>query len=423
MLARWLHRSSSNECRSKTSSSSLPAGGCATNPRARAVSSARVSVCQRRPDADGDFAMRKTWSIMRRDLLKLGRNPLTIVTSVLLPIIYLVIFGNSFQGVLKHLPVVIVSQDHGPYAIRVMEQMQALAAGPKTIAIVYDSDAGAALQDVRDGVYKAALIIPPGFSHDIAEGRIGELGLFTDNVDPISASTLTGVFSQATAAIRAGYVTAREPKLNRIDLRPNNLFTTVDYDRSLIPGVIVMALFMGSLMSGVFNWVMDRFMGVTECYLVTPLSRWEIAGGILASGVTITSIAAIIVLFVGLLVTGATIQGGFPAAAMLVGVIVIGATGILGMTFVLLARANNPRVVGASAGFLNVILFFPSGAVYPIESFPPWLRAFARYNPETHAVSALKSILFKGAVFGAVRADLTFLLVFTGIMLVLASMS
>ena len=73
---------------------------------------------------------------------------------------------------------------------------------------------------------------------------------------------------------------------------PGRLFTTVDYDRSLIPGVIVMSLFMGSLMSGVFNWVMDTFMGVTECYLVTPLSRWDIAGGILASGVTITSIAA-----------------------------------------------------------------------------------------------------------------------------------
>ena len=89
--------------------------------------------------------MRKTWSIMRRDLLKLGRNPLTIFTSVLLPIIYLIIFGNSFQGVLKHLPVVIVSHDNGPYAIRVMEQMQALAAGPKTIAITYNSDAGDAI--------------------------------------------------------------------------------------------------------------------------------------------------------------------------------------------------------------------------------------------------------------------------------------
>jgi ABC-2 type transport system permease protein len=332
---------------------------------------------------------------MRRDLLKLGRNPLTVFTSVLLPIIYLVIFGNSFQGVLKHLPVVIVSQDNGPYAIRVMEQMQALAAGPKTIAISYNSDAG----------------------------RIGELGLFTDNVDSISAATLTGVFSQATASIRVNYVTAREPKLDQIVMRPNNLFTTVDYDRSLIPGVIVMALFMGSLTSGVFNWVMDRFMGVTECYLVTPLSRWNLAAGILGSSVLVTSVASVIVLAAGLLITGGTITGGAPAAAMLVGVIILGATGILAMTFVLLARANNPRVVGASAGFLNVILFFPSGAIYPIESFPPWLRAFAHYNPETHAVSALKSILFKGANFAAISNDVTFLIVFTAIMLVIASMT
>src|SRR5579862_3921129 len=254
--------------------------------------------------------MRKTWSIMRRDLLKIGRNPLTIFTSVLLPIIYLVIFGNSFQGVLKHLPVVIVSHDNGPYAIRVMEQMQALAAGPKVITVTYNSDAGAAIQEVRNGVYKAALIIPSGFSHSIAEGRIGELGLFTDNVDSISAATLTGVFSQATASIRAGYVTAREPKLDQIVIRPNNLFTTVDYDRSLIPGVIVMALFMGSLTSGVFNWVMDRFMGVTESYLVTPLSRWNLAGGVLASSVLVTSLAAIIVLVIGLLITGGGITGG-----------------------------------------------------------------------------------------------------------------
>ena len=156
---------------------------------------------------------------------------------------------------------------------------------------------------------------------------------------------------------------------------------------------------------------------------VTPLSRWEIAGGILASGVTITSVAATIVLFAGLLITGATIQGGLPALLTIIGIIIVGATGLLAMTFAVLGRATHPRLVGTFAGFLNVILFFPSGAIYPIESFPGWLRTFARFNPEMHAVSALKSILFKGAVFSAVRADLTFLLVFTSIMLVVASMS
>jgi ABC-2 type transport system permease protein len=367
--------------------------------------------------------MRKTWAVMRRDLLKLRRNPLTVIGSVMLPLIYLVIFGDSFQGVLKHLPVVIVSQDNGPFAVRLMEQMQALAAGPKTITITYDHDTDHALREVRDGHYKAALIIPSGFSHDVTEGRIGELGLFSDNVDTISSATLNGLIAQAIAVLRVGYVTAREPKLDQVVLRPSNLFTTVDYDRSLIPGVIVMALFMGSLTSGVFNWVMDRFMGVTECYLVTPLSRWNLAGGVLASSVLATSVGAVIVLILGLLITGTTVVGGLPATLMLFGVIILGATGILAMTFAMMARAENPRIVGVTAGFLNVILFFPSGAVYPVESFPAWLQTFAHVNPETHAVAALKSILFKGAIFAAISSDLAYLFVFTTVMLILASLT
>jgi ABC-2 type transport system permease protein len=168
---------------------------------------------------------------------------------------------------------------------------------------------------------------------------------------------------------------------------------------------------------------MDKFMGVTECYLVTPLSRWDIAGGILASGVTITSTGGIIVLFLGLLITRGRILGGPAALAMLVGIIIVSATGLLAMTFSMLGRAAHPRLVGTFSGFLNVILFFPSGAIYPVESFPPWLRAFARYNPETHSVSAIKQILFKGADFQAVSGDIGFLLIFMVLMLILASVS
>ncbi len=365
----------------------------------------------------------KMWAIMRRDLRKLGRNPITLLSTILMPIVYLVIIGNSFQGNLRNLALAVVSQDHGEYGRRMVEKLQALAAGPKTITLDYLSDPNEAIQAVRDGTYKGAVVIPPDFSKNVAEGRLAEVGLFADNVDAISSGTLESVVGEAAATLRTDFVTAREPKLHQIVLRPSELFTTVDYDRSLIPGVIVMSLFMGSLMSGVFNWVMDKFMGVTEGYLVTPLSRWEIAGGILASGVTITSFAATFVLFIGLLITGGTIAGGFPALLTIIAIIVIGATGLLAMTFAVLGRAGHPRLVGTFAGFLNVILFFPSGAIYPVESFPRWLRDFAKYNPETHAVHALKAILFKGADFAAARNDLAFLAVFTAIMLVLASMS
>jgi len=157
--------------------------------------------------------------------------------------------------------------------------------------------------------------------------------------------------------------------------------------------------------------------------LVTPLSRWEIAGGMLASGVVVVSMCAIIVLFSGLLITGGTIEGGLPAFGMLVFLIVIGGTGLLAMTFAILGRASHPRLVGMFSGFLNVILFFPSGAIYPVESFPRWLRVFAHYNPETHLVSALKSILFRGADISAVTGDLLFLIVFMVLALIAASVS
>ncbi len=362
-------------------------------------------------------------AIMRRELKRLSRNPVTLLTTVLMPIIYLMILGNSFQGQLKHLPLAVVVSDHGEPARRVVQNLQALETGPKSIDITFFEDPGEAITEVRNGRFKAALIIPATFSRDVATRRVAELGLFTDNVDAISSGTLEGVLQQATATIKTKFISAREPKLNQIVLRSAGLFANVDYDRSLIPGVIVMAIFMGSLMSGVFSWVMDKFMGVTESFLVTPLSRWDIAGGILASGVLVTSIGAVLVLCLGLLITGGTIEGGLPAFLMLIAVIVITSTGLLAMSFSVLGRAGHPRLVGTFSGFLNVILFFPSGAIYPVESFPPWLKSFARFNPETHAVRALKSVLFKGADFSAVADDLGFLVLFMAAMLVLASVS
>ena len=73
-------------------------------------------------------------------------------------------------------------------------------------------------------------------------------------------------------------------------------------------------------------------------------------------------------------------------------------------------------VILVLSGFLNVIVFFPSGAVYPVASFPSWLKVFAKINPEAYAVSALKAILFKGATPRNIIGNLLFLVCFTIVM-------
>jgi len=63
-------------------------------------------------------------------------------------------------------------------------------------------------------------------------------------------------------------------------------------------------------------------------------------------------------------------------------------------------------------GVLNTLLFFPSGTVYPIYGFPPWMQVIAKVDPFTYAVHAFKSLLLKNTGLEAIAGDLTFLFCF-----------
>src|ERR1035438_684901 len=64
-----------------------------------------------------------------------------------------------------------------------------------------------------------------------------------------------------------------------------------------------------------------------------------------------------------------------------------------GMMFLMMVRVDDPLVPRAMFGVLNTLLFFPSGAIYPIAAFPPWLRAIATVDPFTYAIHGVKAIL------------------------------
>ncbi len=347
-------------------------------------------------------------AFVERDLRKFMRNPLSILSNVLLPIVYLLIIGNSFQGTLKKLPLGVINQDHGPFAKRIIDRLHALEAGPNTIKLSLLFDAGEGEKAVREGRLKGAMIIPPHFSKNIARGTMPEVGLMLDNTDAVSSAALQQAVGDAFSFLQVDVISVR-PDRNEPKLRLLELYRKLDYDASIVPGAVVMAIFMGTMTTGAFNLVMDRFLGVHESYLSTPLTKGELVLGILISGVFVTTLVALIVLGSGIMMTGLTVTGGLTSFFAALLVIVLTATGLLSMMCIFLARVDHPRIVGLFGGFLNIIFFFPSGAVYPVESFPDWLHAFSRINPESYAVHALKTILFKGMSWPALQEDILFL--------------
>src|SRR5258707_13364033 len=86
-----------------------------------------------------------------------------------------------------------------------------------------------------------------------------------------------------------------------------------------------------------------------------------------------------------------------------------------------MVRLNDPLLPRATFGVLNTVLYFPSGAVYPQQGFPGWMRAIAVVDPFTYAVHAFKNLLLKNTGLGAISYDLLFLLAFSVVAMGLAT--
>jgi ABC-2 type transport system permease protein len=95
--------------------------------------------------------------------------------------------------------------------------------------------------------------------------------------------------------------------------------------------------------------------------------------------------------------------------------VVATALALISMMFLLMVRVSDPLVPRAIFGVLNTVLFFPSGAVYPIEAFPPWMRVITVVDPFTYAVHGFKELILKNTGLMAISGDLAFLLVFAAL--------
>ncbi len=361
-------------------------------------------------------------AVLERDLRRMLRNPFTLMGSVIMPLLYLMILGNSLQGPITGLRLGVVVFDEGPQARNLMGALQAVQNGPGTVVLVAVPDQAEGMARLRGGDLSGLLVVPPRFSADLSQGVAAAAGLYVDNVDAVAASAVMAAVTGTLPALRAP-LARFELHLGPAQVRTEEIYPRVDYDTSLVPGVVVMAIFMATMISGGFNLVMDRFLGVHESYLSTPLRRMDLALGVLGSGTLLTMVTSSVVMWLGLLLTGGRVHGGGIGYLLLVLVQVLTTLGLLAMMMVVMARAGHPRVSGLIGGFLNVILFFPSGALYPVQSFPGWLRAFARVNPETHAIAALKAILFRGGDLVAAGQHVVFLVGFAGAMLLLATLT
>jgi ABC-2 type transport system permease protein len=93
--------------------------------------------------------------------------------------------------------------------------------------------------------------------------------------------------------------------------------------------------------------------------------------------------------------------------------VVLTALALISMMFLIMVRIDDPVLPRAIFGVMNTVLYFPSGAVYPTNAFPSWMRALSSIDPFTYAVHGFKSLVLKNTGLAAISTDIAFLALFT----------
>jgi len=360
--------------------------------------------------------MQRTLAIVEREMRRFRRSPMLIVMSMIMPIANLVVLGYAFGGNVKHLKLAIVDQDRGLPAVRIRELAGAVQAGNQVLDVLDYGDPGRALTDLRDGRVNGVLTIPPDFSRRVLSRNEPKVALIADNTDSFVSNALAATMGQMVGSLGVPEINvqriAAQPSLEVVEVYPY-----VPYIQYLLPGSIVMSIFMMVMIGGGIIFIDDKARGLHEGYLVTPITKFELIAGFNISGTIRAVMAGIVITVIGSLVAGVPNALDPLRLIRIFSLIVVTAFALISMMFLIMVRVSDPLLPRAVFGVLNTLLYFPSGAVYPQQGFPQWMKVIAVADPFTYAVHAFKSLLLKDTGFSAIGFDLGFLLIFSVVMM------
>jgi ABC-2 type transport system permease protein len=191
----------------------------------------------------------------------------------------------------------------------------------------------------------------------------------------------------------------------------------IGYFQYFVPGIIGMTLLFTGISVGMVV-LMDRQFGFLKEIMVTPAGRVSIVLGRIAGGATTSLIQAFIILLISIAMgfrpVGILHAAGAFLVMLLISIIFI-SSGLI-----LASRLQDVHDYNNIMNFINFPLFLLSGALFPLENLPPFIRIFAILDPLTYGVDALRGLLIGVSSFPLIL-DIGILIIVAAGMVLLAA--
>jgi ABC-2 type transport system permease protein len=320
------------------------------------------------------------------------------------PFFYAFIFGGVYwQGRTKHVPIVIVDQDHSHLSREITSALDA-SENLRVAGWINSSDDFLSLVR-RENAY-ACVIFPPRFESDVLAGKKPRIGVIFDASNIlVNGSTLIAIRAVVTT-YQVGLSRERleavgmPPSAARVAAMPlepatRQLFNpTSNYGYYILMGLVCIALQsvtrigcgIAITRDSVTQWSRS-FPGREIDYVEIFVSK-ALATALLVLPIAFVALSLPFVLF------GAPFRGNF---LLLLAALPIFVLLQIGFGYGYAALCKSPVISTQLHLFMSVVLFTLSGFTWPYYAMPAWLRAVAWFTPLFHMNCLVRKLAIVGA--------------------------
>jgi ABC-2 type transport system permease protein len=367
----------------------------------------------------------RVWIVFRKTMREISRDKWMLGLTLAFAPFFVFLYWLWFQGGSTAYPIAVINQDqgamlpngsvyHGGNEVSAAIRAVTYPDGRPLLKVLPVSNQAAAEPLLRDRKATAFIQIPVDFSQTIRAMQAGDRSVTTNiTFGGDLSNTYYMIGANMALTTLEAYVqqaTGQKPFVNYVE-KPLGASATRSEFETYVPGTLIFSIVLLIFLAAM-TVAREIETGALRRLQLTPMSSFDLLGGISAALLLIGAIASCLSFLVALAL-GFHSQGPVWIAIL---ISIIASLSVIGLGLVVASLTRSVSQAFVVANFPLAMMMFFSGVIFPM---PPVIlfniagRAISAYDilPPTHAVVALNKILTLGAGLGDVAYELSALVV------------
>jgi ABC-2 type transport system permease protein len=335
------------------------------------------------------LSARRVWSVGRKELRHILRDPMTLMFTVLVPLLELFLLGYAIDTRVRNVRTIVLDQAN-------TQESRALLSSFESSGDFAVIGLAASESEVNDAIVagraRVGLKIPADYSRRLEQGTTASLLVLVDGSESSVAAETLNVAN--ALALRASLEKALGGRSLAVEARPRVLFNPDTRSANFfIPGLMVIICQMMATLLSATAVVREKENGTLEQLFMTPVRPGELLVGKMLPYVVLTTLELCVIALLMTTVFGVPVHGSFLTLLALAEPFVLT---MLGVGLAISTRASTrDAAIQLSVGTILPSVFL-SGYIFPVDSMPEPLQYLSRALPTTWLIDASRGVILRG---------------------------